>query len=478
MSTARTREPFADQGRDFSRLFDRQPPHAIEAECALLGSMILDWRVIGEVIQILNGAEDFYRQANANIYQVLVDQYDQQQSGDMVQLNQAMRDRGLLEQVGGTEYLIELAQSVPSAESSAHYARIVRDKAILRSLITACGKALETAYTSPEDARSQLEEVEKEIFALSRNRYTGGITDLKTLLQEAFDKITSRDGEGLTGLDCGFHDLNDRLNGLHRGEMIIVAARPSMGKTAFAMNIAEHIALMHRKPVGVFSMEMGKEQLAMRMLASRSGVDSERIRRNTISDDDANRLARTVGELSEAPIFIDDSPGLTMMTLRAKARRMSADHNLEVIVIDYMQLMSGSGTGRGESNRQQEVSEISRGIKALARELNIPVICLSQLNRGAEGREGHRPRLSDLRESGSIEQDADVVLLLHREDYYRQKNEEEFTPTNIADVIIAKQRNGPTDTINLHFDGPRTRFHDLDTRHTPPPGMAGGESAF
>jgi len=260
----------------------------------------------------------------------------------------------------------------------------------------------------------------------------------------------------MTGLETGFYELDEMTNGLQNGEMIIVAARPSMGKTAFALNVAEHIAANNQKPVAVFSLEMGRQQLAQRLLCSRSTVDAHKLRRNTLSRDDFGRLAQAVGQLSEAPLYIDDTPGLTLLGLRAKARRLAARHDIAAIFVDYLQLMSAPGS----ESRQQEVSTISRGIKALARELSVPVVCLSQLNRQAEAREGHRPRMSDLRESGSIEQDADVVMMLHREDYYH-RGEDGYEMTHVAELIIAKQRNGPTGAVKLQFDGATTRFNNL-----------------
>ena len=456
MSTVAKRTPFDTRQFDLARLFDKLPPHAIEAEAALLGSMIIEWQVIGEVLQIIKGPEDFYKQAHAAIYQVLVDLYDKQQSLDMVKLKQRLADLGQLEEVGGLPYLLELASSVPSAASAAGYAQMVRDKAILRHLIETAGKIMHDAYNSAESAATLLNAAEQDIFRLAEFGSGGEASHIKALLHDAYERLEAREGQSITGLETGFYDLDEKLNGLQKGEMIIVAARPSMGKTAMALNIAEYIATSGKRPLAFFSLEMSKQQLVERMMCSRSGVDSQRLRRNMLNQDEFHALATAVGELSESPVYIDDMPGLTMLALRARARRLASRHDIEAVFIDYLQLMSEPGA----ESRQQEVSNMSRAIKALARELNVPVVCLSQLNRSPEGREGHRPRLSDLRESGSIEQDADVVLMLHREDCYH-RGEEDYTQTHVAELIVAKQRNGPTGVIKFQFDEKTTRFHNL-----------------
>jgi len=462
MSSATQSRDLARRPRDLGQLFEKLPPHAMEAECALLGSMILDWQVIGEVVQILRGSDDFYAQKHAAIYHVLVELYDRSQSLDMVQLTQRLRDLGQLEQVGGVEYLLELAESVPSAASAAHYARIVRDKALLRGLIDSASRILYDAYHSGDPVGSQLDIAEQAIFRLAETGSTEDATELKVLLHELYERLETEEGRHVTGLETGFFELDKMTSGLQAGEMLIIAGRPSMGKTAFALNVAEHVAVSTRQPTAVFSLEMSKQSLAQRLLCSRSGVDSQKVRRNMLSADDFQQLSLTVGELSEAPLFIDDTPGLTLLGLRARARRLAVRHDIKLIVVDYLQLMSSPGS----ESRQQEVSEMSRGIKALARELSVPVICLSQLNRGPESREGHRPRMSDLRESGSIEQDADVVMMLHREEYYHSDPEwalENPDKVGVAELIIAKQRNGPTGTVALQFNNQTTRFNNLAT---------------
>ena len=441
---------------DVGKLFDKLPPSAIAAECALLGSMILDWRVCGEVVQIVKSPEDFYKPAHGSIYKALVELYDQVQSIDMVQLTQRLADQGVLEQVGGVDYLIELFESVPSAVSAGHYATLVREKALVRKLIDASAEVMHDCYHTDDPADDLLNKAGQLIFKIQEKRGIDDAADLHALLEETMEKLEAHDGRAVTGVETGFFELDEMTNGLHPGEMTIIAARPSMGKTAFMLNMAEHIATVNHIPVGVFSLEMSKQQLAQRLLCSRSGVDSQKLRKNLLSRDDFGRLQLTVGELAEAPMYIDDTPGLNLMALRAKARRMATEHHIQCLFVDYLQLMSDPGA----NSRQEEVSSLSRGIKALARELSVPVICLSQLNRAAEQREGHRPRMSDLRESGSIEQDADVVAMVHREDYYH-RSDPDYEPNHLAEIIIAKQRNGPTGVVKLQFHGPTTRFNNL-----------------
>ncbi len=461
----RGRQPFEPRKVEIKDLFDKLPPHALEAEAAVLGSMILDWQCVGDVLQQLK-PDDFYKQAHSAIYETLVELYDKEQNIDMVLLNQRLKDKGQLEQLGGLDYLIELAEAVPSSASVGYYAKIVREKSVLRKLIEKAGTILYDCYNSASDVGELLDQAERAIFEIAETKTDNDASTLKVLLQETFDRIEASDGKLVTGVETGFYELDEMLNGMQKGEMLIIAARPSMGKTAFALNIAEHIGAVSGQAVAVFSLEMGKQQLAQRLLCSRSGVDSHKLRRNMLNHDDFEKLTTAVGELSEAPIFIDDTPGLSLLALRAKARRLAARHHIQAIMIDYLQLMSAPGS----ESRQQEVSVLSRGIKALARELSVPVMCLSQLNRTAEQREGHRPRMSDLRESGSIEQDADVVMMLHREDYYH-RGEEGYEDNNIAEVIIAKQRNGPTGTVKLAFNGGTTRFNNLAQGY----GGGGGE---
>jgi len=438
--------------------FDRLPPHSIEAEMCLLASMMLDKEVVGEVVQIVTG-ESFYQADHQIIFDVLTGLYEQNRPIDAVILREELGKRQVLEEIGGTAYLGQILSAVPSAAHGAHYASIVKEKALLRQLISASNDILRDAYAPHEQAEVVLDRAERRIFEIAEKKISGQVTAMEDVLHEVFEMIENR---GQRGIESGFFELDDMMNGLQNGEMIIVAARPSMGKTAFAMNVMEHIAADSRLPCAVFSLEMSKQQLAQRMLCSRGQIDAHKLRKGLLQSHEYAHLANVVGELAKAPMWVDDSAGLTIMELRAKARRLKLQHDIKCIMIDYMQLMDNPGV----ESRQQQISEISRGIKAVARELKVPVICLSQLNRASEGRDGHRPRMSDLRESGSIEQDADVIMLLHREDYYRM-SEPDFQPDNIAEIIIAKQRNGPTGTVKLTFMNKTTRFENYSGQSDP-----------
>ena len=427
---------------------------------SLLGSMLVDPQVVGDVVLVVRGGDDFFKPANGAIYDAMVELFDRHGALDIVQLNQLLADRDVLATVGGVNYLVELAHAVPSAANAPHYARLVREKSAIRRLIDAAGEILHDAYHSPEDAQVILEEAEQRIFAIAQESEQTHAESLQALVDQTMKMIEANEGRLITGVPTGFLELDDITHGLQRGEMIIIAARPSMGKTALALNVAEQMAL-RGNAVGIFSLEMSKLQLVQRMLSALSGVNSQRIRRGMLNPDDYHELHVACGKLQEAAIYIDDTPGLSLLQLRAKARRMAAKHDVKVILIDYMQLMS---SGRRAESRQVEISEISRGIKAMARELNVPVICLSQLNRASEQREGHRPRMSDLRESGSIEQDADVVMMLHREEYYHQgdpdwaiNNEDRV---GVAELIVTKQRNGPTGVVTLTWVSEITRFRN------------------
>lgn len=454
------------------RLFDKLPPHSIESEMSLLGSMILDPQVIADVLPIVGSGEMFYSPANTAVFKGILQLYDQHQAGDLVMLVDVLRNAGQLEDVGGEQYLVDLVEGVPAATSAVYYAQIVADKHRLRALISATGEILDNAYHPGEGAQAVnevIDQAESKIFAIAEQGQSDEAQSLEELLQEEIEHLEAIEGKGVSGIPTGYVDLDEMLTGLHAGEMIIVAARPSMGKTALALNIAEQVAVggaalgnkpkADKCPVALFSVEMSKSAVTSRMLSARSGVDSHKMRSGKFTQDDFQRLIRASGELAEAPIYIDDSPSLSVLGLRARARRLARKHNIGCIVIDYLQLLTA---GSGRESRQVEVSEISRGIKALARELDVPVICLAQLNRGPEQREGKQPRISDLRESGSIEQDADVVLLLHREAYYHIGDEEwemeNAEDMNLAELIVAKQRNGPTGVVKLTWDSSTTRF--------------------
>ncbi len=438
--------------------FDRLPPHSIEAEMCLLASMMLEKEVLGQCVSLVN-RDSFYQADHQIIYDVLVKLYEQNRPVDAVILFEELSKRQLLEEIGGKGYLGQILGSVPSAAHGMHYAQIVREKALLRQLIGASNEILRDAYAPHEKADLILDNAEKRIFEIAEKKVGESMQPMEVVLHEVFEMIENR---GQRGIETGFLELDDMMNGLQHGEMIIVAARPSMGKTAFALNLVEHIAADQRLPCAIFSLEMSKQQLAQRMLCSRGQIDAHKLRKGMLNSQEYTKLATVVGELAKAPIWVDDSPGLTPLELRAKARRLKLRHDVKCIMIDYMQLMDNPGP----ENRQQQITEISRAVKSVARELNIPVICLSQLNRATEGRDGHRPRMSDLRESGSIEQDADVVMLLHREDYYKM-SDPDFVPDNVAEVIIAKQRNGPTGTIKLTFLNKTTRFENLSSASDP-----------
>ncbi len=438
--------------------FTRLPPAAVEAEMCMLASMMLDKDMVGQVVQILT-RDELYQADHQILFDIIVKLYEQNRPIDAVIVTEELKKRQLLDEVGGVAYLGQILNSVPSSAHGAHYAGIVREKALLRQLIAASNDILRDAYAPHEQADLVLDKAEKRIFDIAQKKVSGALIPLESVLHEVFDAIEGRNQRGLETL---FTELDDMLNGLQKGEMVIIAARPSMGKTAIAMNMIEAIGADQRLPCAVFSLEMSKQQLAQRLLCSRGDIDSHKLRKGLLQAHEYQKLANVVGELAKAPIWVDDSPGLTPLELRAKARRLKLQHNVECIMIDYMQLMDNPGP----DSRQQQISEISRGIKAVARELEVPVIALSQLNRASEGRDGHRPRMSDLRESGSIEQDADVVMLLHREDYYKAQ-EPDFVPDNIAEVIIAKQRNGPTGTVKLTFDNKCTRFRNLAAQIDP-----------
>jgi len=465
---ARAREPLG-------KLFDKMPPQSPEAEMSLLGSMILDPSVIGDVIGLVGKAEDFYLEKHGHIFRALVDVYDRHHSGDLVQINELLRDRGVLEGIGGADYLATLANAVPSAVNAPFYAKIVAEKAKLRRLIDAAGQILYDAYHAgdlgPEGAKETLDRAEMMVFEIAQEQDKSDPQLLKDLLQIEIDRIEANEGKGYSGLPTGFSDLDEMLRGLQQGELLILAARPSMGKTALALNLAEQIAIgggydaegrpRQSAPVAVFSLEMSKGAVTQRLLSARSGISSQHLRSGQRVD--FKKLLEACSELEQAPIFIDDTPNMSILTLRARARRLVAQHGVKCIMIDYLQLMSAPT--QAKDGRQNEVSAISRGVKALARELSVPIVCLSQLNRASEQREGNRPRMADLRESGSIEQDADVILLLHREEYYHTQNptwaDENPDRVGIAEIIIAKQRNGPTGVVELKWDSSTTKFKNL-----------------
>ena len=446
----------------------RSMPESLAAEAAVLGSMLIDPECIGDVVEHLT-AEAFYRVEHRYIYDALITLYEKNKGVgiDAVLLREELIKRNQLEEVG-VEYIVKILDSVPSSANVGYYTGIVKDKMLLRELISTAGEILDSAYNQIGETAEVLDEAEQRMFSITDKHISGSASALKDLVARSFELIEKRQGKHVTGLPTGFYELDDLTCGLQDGELIIVAGRPSMGKTSLALNIAEHIGLMEKIPVAIFSLEMGKQQLAERFLCSISGIDSQKIRRGLLSDSHYKKLADACAELSETPIYIDDTSTLTPLELRAKARRLKSRHDIKCILVDYLQLMH-LGSGRIES-RQMEITTISRYLKALARELSVPVIVLSQLNRSPEAREGHRPRMSDLRDSGSIEQDADVIMMLHREAYFHkgepglkdEPNWEEKNPDklNSAELIITKQRNGPTGTIKLIFRENITRFEN------------------
>lgn len=447
----------SDVPENAETLIQRLPPFDNAAEIALLGSMIIGPDSIGPVCILVPTADYFFKEEHQILFKVILKLFEENTPLDGVILSSTLASQNLLEAVGGLSYLNEIINSVPSAAHAEYYANIVREKAMLRNLITACTQTLKEVYESGETAAVVLDRGEKRIFDIAQQKVSNAAVPLNDVLQETFEILDRNTGEHLSGLATGFIELDNLTSGLQSGEMIIIAARPSVGKTALAMNIVEHVGVDLKKPVAVFSLEMSKQQLAQRMLCSRSGVDGHKLRRGMLSKQDRDALSYAVGELSQGQIFIDDTPGLSLMDLRTKGRRLKLQYGIEMIVIDYLQLMEAPGA----ENRQQEIGTISRGVKALARELNVPVICLSQLNRASES-EQRLPRTSDLRESGSIEQDADVVMLLHREAVMHRGDQEwmDANPdkVNEAILIIAKQRNGPCDNVKLTFLSGNTRF--------------------
>ncbi|OOB80018.1 MAG: replicative DNA helicase [Epulopiscium sp. Nele67-Bin002] len=433
------------------------PPHNVEAEQSVLGSIIMDSESIIIASEILRPS-DFYRPNHQEIYNSILDLHFRNQPVDLVTIQNRLQERGVLEQIGGISYLAELGTIVPTSAHIKHYAKIVEDKSNLRKLIKASQEISAKSYEGEETVSDIMGFAEKEIFNILQNKHTEDFSPLNQIIVTSLSKIEAANSNkgGITGVPTGFTDLDYKTAGLQPSDLILVAARPSMGKTAFALNIIQSAAVKHKKKVAVFSLEMAKDQLVNRMLCAEAMVDAQKVRTGNLDAKDWDSIARAMPRLTAADIFIDDTPGISIMEMRAKCRRLKMDKGLDLIMIDYLQLMSGSST-KSES-RQQEISEISRSLKALAREMNAPVVALSQLSRACEGRADHRPMLSDLRESGAIEQDADVVMFLYRDEYYNVHTDKK----SVGEVIIAKQRNGPTGTVELTWLGKYTKFADSD----------------
>lgn len=445
-------------------LTDRVPPHNHEAEQSVIGAIFLDPQALITASEILI-PEDFYRIAHQKIFQTMLDLSDQGKAIDVVTVTEELSVKKELEDVGGLSYLTELANAVPTAANVSYYAKIVEEKSILRRLIRTATKIVEDSFTREDEVEELLSEAEKKVMEVANRKNAGDFKHVKDVLVQTYDNIEqlqNRKGD-VTGIPTGFTDLDRMTAGFQRNDLIIVAARPSVGKTAFALNIAQNVAVKARENVAIFSLEMGAEQLVMRMLCAEGNIDAQVLRTGALTAEDWSKLTIAMGTLSNSGIYIDDTPGLRVSEIRAKCRRLAQEKGLGMIVIDYLQLIQGSGK-RGE-NRQQEVSEISRSLKALARELKVPVIALSQLSRGVEQRQDKRPMMSDIRESGSIEQDADIVAFLYRDDYYDKESENK----NMIEIIIAKQRNGPTGTVTLAFKKEFNKFLNIDwSQHAEP----------
>jgi len=440
---------------------ERVPPQNIEAEEAVIGSMLIEQNAVISALEILK-PEDFYKENHRIIFRQIAEMADKLEAVDLVTLAENLKNAGYLEKIGGAAELARLANFVPTAANVEYYARIVAEKSVLRRLIAASTEIAASAYDSQYEVDEILDKAEETIFQISQGRTTQGYVHLKDVLVETMEKLeylASHKGN-VVGLSSGFSDLDSITSGFQPSDLIILAARPSVGKTSLGLNIARNIAIREDCSVAVFSLEMSREQVAQRLLCSESAINSQKLRNGFLSDDEWRRLSIGLGRLGEAKIFIDDTPGISVMELRAKARRIKAEHGLGLVVVDYLQLMRT----RKQENRQQEISEISRSLKGLARELDVPIIAMSQLSRAVEQRQDRRPVLSDLRESGAIEQDADVVMFLY--------TEPELEQNNLIELIVAKQRNGPTGNLKLFFSREICRFGDLDVIHAPGDGSA------
>ena len=433
------------------------PPHDTEAEQAVLGSMLTDQDAVIDAIEVLK-PEDFYREDNKYIYEAILNLYNKAEPIDIITVKSELISMEKFEVVGGFEYLGILPDKVPLVANAERYIKIVEEKSLLRQLIKASNELIDLGYAQNEDIEMVMDQAEKKIFDIMQGKNQKGFSPIKDVLIESFAEIEKlyNQKEPITGVPTGFADLDYKTAGLHNSDLILVAARPAMGKSAFALNIASNAAINAKVPVAIFNLEMSKSQLVNRMLCSEAMVDSNKIRTGKIEEDDWVKLATALGPLSEAPIYIDDTAGISVAEIRAKCRKLKLEKNIGLVIIDYLQLIQGSG--KRNASREQEISEISRSLKILAKELDIPVIALSQLSRAAEQRADHRPMLSDLRESGAIEQDADIVMFLYRDDYYNPDTEKK----NIAEIILAKHRAGSTGTIELLWLGNYTKFANIE----------------
>lgn len=432
------------------------PPQDIEAEQAVIGSMLTDSDAVYSAIESLK-PEDFYREDNKLIYEAILNVYSKAEPIDIITLKAELASMGKLDAVGGLEYIAELPDKVPTTANVDRYIKIVEEKSMLRNLIKTANEIISMGYDQTEDVSDVMDVAEQKIFDVMQKKNSTGYTSIKDVLVESFTKLEElyNQKQHVTGVPTGFIDLDKMTAGLHGSELILIAARPAMGKSAFALNIGAYAATRANIPVAIFSLEMSKDQVGNRILCSEALVDSNSVRTGELTDENLAKLAETSGELSQAPIYIDDTAGMKIVDLRAKCRKLKLEKNIGLVIVDYLQLIQGSGKASG---REQEIAEISRSLKILAKEINVPVIALSQLSRAVEARPDHRPMLSDLRESGSIEQDADIVMFLYRDDYYNEDSEKK----NIAEVIIAKQRAGSTGTVELAWLGNYTKFANLE----------------
>lgn len=437
---------------------NRLPPQAIDAETSLLGACLIDGESVHKIVDLIRPG-DFYKHAHQKIFQAILNLFERSEPTDVVTLNNQLNSMGELDKVGGASYLAQLAASVATSASIFHYGKIIREKSMLRSLIKVSTDIVEQGYEGREDVEAFLDMAEKSIFEISERNIRQGFSSLRDLVKEGFKTIEGlyENKSSVTGIPTGFKKLNEITSGLQASDLIIVAGRPSMGKTAFALNLALNAAVESKMGAAIFSLEMSKEQLVQRMLCSEARVDSSKLRGGYLQETDWPKLTKAASTLSEASIFIDDTPSISVLEMRAKSRRLKKEHNLGLIVVDYLQLMRSHVT----ESREREISDISRSLKALAKELSVPVMAISQLNRGVEGRTEKRPQLADLRESGAIEQDADVIAFIYRDEIYNKDTPEQ----GVAEIIIGKQRNGPIGTVRLKFFSEFTRFEELDEKY-------------
>lgn len=444
---------------------NHQPPQNTDAEASLLGAILIDGDAIVKIADIIS-PEDFFDKRHAHIYEATTQLYERHSPIDVLTLSDQLRSNGFLDGVGGGAYLTELTNYVPTAAHVEQYADIVAQKAMRRRLISTSQEIAGLGYDETKQLKELIEEAETRLFQVSQQHVKQNVVSIETILAESFDRLDElhKDSNKLRGVPTGYKDMDDMLAGLQRSDLFVLAARPSMGKTALMLNFAHNVAVSAKEPVLIFSLEMSKEQLVDRLLSMESGVDAWALRTGNLTDADFEKLAQAMGTLSEAPIYIDDTPGITVSDLRTKARREAHQHPLGLLIVDYLQLMSGGSKFGSSDNRVQEISEISRGLKGVARELNVPLMAASQLSRSVESRNPQIPQLADLRESGSIEQDADVVAFIYREDYYNPETDRK----GITDILVKKHRNGPTGGIELYFDKEKQRFRSLDTRHSDP----------